>query len=275
MTMVAMVAQVIERAAPSLATLATTGEPRLGTIGTVGTMVPTGVGRRAQRDHPDHPRTIVSMSRATPEKEKGKQRGIGCVGAGRPVVCAPRSRDHGPDGPDGPAARSVVLSAPRRLVWGFGPLSMGSAAPPAGPRRRRWVSLPGPCRPMVPYRHDGSTGFRIPGCVAVTFRTGSPAPSTQRWTFPCCAAPSRPPAPRARSRTARTLNRRESGGGADPTGRSSRRRGHPLGRSGCRRGSRSTVEGGLGGHLEPRAQQAAATTGIIVPLLSACFRFHF
>src|ERR1700722_5930905 len=42
----------------------------LGTMGTVRTMVPTVGGSRALQDHEDQSWTIISMSRATPEKKE-------------------------------------------------------------------------------------------------------------------------------------------------------------------------------------------------------------
>jgi hypothetical protein len=283
MSPVGTLVQIIDQTAFSLAT-----SRRKENCGAWG---PRRLGARDHRDRRDHvpgrwgrpgaarppgpPSDHYFYESRDPRKKKGSRARLARIRCAPRAVGAssalPRSRDHGPDGPDGPAARFGASTA--RL--GFGPSSTGSAACLAGPRRRRSVSLPGPSRLMVPGWRWRSAGFRIAAVSRSLLRAGSSAPSTPRSTSPCCAAPGRPPAPRARSRTGRAFNRREARRGGDPTCRSSRRRGSPLRGVGYCRGSRSTGEGGLRRGFKHCGERPASTAEIIVAFCAACFSFHF
>jgi hypothetical protein len=120
----------------------------VGTIGTLGTMVPTVGGSRPQRDHPDQSWTIISMSRATDQKEgRGFRISRLCRerrGQGHIICVAHVSWDHGPDGPDGPMARPASLPRLRRPSRAVGILS--SVSPPD-------------------HRRDGATPVRLRGTI--------------------------------------------------------------------------------------------------------------
>ena len=246
MTTTPTLAHVIERAALSLAALATTGESAPG-----GARGARARDHRDRRDHgpgtwgkrrvprpPGPPSDHFYMSSRDPRKRKGEWGRVRtnsrrAWGVG-PSSALPRSRDRGPDGPDGPAAQSAGLSKPRPLVLGLGPSSSRWAArsrddpPPLDPP-------PGTISNHGPGRGRALRRLLDRGCVAValarfsvTVRPGSTCPLLRQAD------------PRVRERGVgrEPLNRRESRGLEGTAGRSSKRRRRPLRGVGCQSASK-------------------------------------
>jgi hypothetical protein len=237
----------------------------LGTIGTVRTMVPTAGGSRERRDHPDQYWTIISMSRATPEKNEDRRP----VGGWR-IFRAPISRDRGPD----------------RSLWSRS--TVGSLCLESNRRRRVSRRSPDDAGAQVPVSRDHAGRWSRPRADASRLRDplGVPAPGRKR---------ARPSGIGSACKKA-LLHRTKPTPGSTSFGSvrrslqptvacaarysnrwyvaSPRRRGPFRGYS---RGSRRASRAPLDHPFRPsRARRrASVATGIIVCLASACFRFAF